>query len=223
MASGGQRWRGPCEEGPPETEHSSLTTLWVSQMTFGSLHRTWSGGASPCMPTGAPGNTRANVVPRARPAQALRRREATHPARHADAGTSGGAQPLPGGSSKGGRRKASGSARSTEPGVRGVVNRARRKHASRQAEEASVPQRDLGPALPSRRWQGRRFKCRRQVVALTDVPRYWEDTVPPAPWGKPSSLRRTHETPAARTRDLPGSVCQGGRRMAFFRKVSSGW
>lgn len=24
-------------------------------------------------------------------------------------------------------------------------------------------------------------------------------------------------------RDLPGSVCQGGRRMAFFRKVSSGW
>ena len=22
---------------------------------------------------------------------------------------------------------------------------------------------------------------------------------------------------------LPGSVCQGGRRMAFFRKVSSGW
>lgn len=121
MASGGQRWRGPCEEGPPETEHSSLTTLWVSQMTFGSLHRTWSGGASPCMPTGAPGNTRANVVPRARPAQALRRREATHPARHADAGTSGGARPLPGGSSKGGRRKASGSARSTEPGVRGVV------------------------------------------------------------------------------------------------------
>lgn len=23
-------------------------------------------------------------------------------------------------------------------------------------------------------------------------------------------------------RDLPGSVCQGGKRMAFFRKVSSG-
>lgn len=31
------------------------TTLWVSQMTFGSLHRTWTGGSEPGVPTGTPG------------------------------------------------------------------------------------------------------------------------------------------------------------------------
>lgn len=36
-----------------------LTTSWVSQTTFGSLQRTWIGGSSPGLPTGAPGEGRA--------------------------------------------------------------------------------------------------------------------------------------------------------------------
>lgn len=45
------RWEGSAWAGAT----TQPTTFWVSQMTFGSLQRTWTGGSSPSIPTGAPG------------------------------------------------------------------------------------------------------------------------------------------------------------------------
>ena len=58
-----QEARGSDDQALAGRRSAELTTFWVSQMTLGSLHRTWTGGSSPGLPTGAPaaGNIIANV------------------------------------------------------------------------------------------------------------------------------------------------------------------
>lgn len=58
------------------------------------------------------------------------------------------------------------------------------------------------------RLRASRVDGRRILVTLREKPFPPAEPATGRPWGE---------------WDVPGSVCQGGRRMAFFRKVSSGW